>query len=108
MPTKLLDQLKKFGPAIIILILASVPLFKDLGKDSLRMWDESRLAINAYEMYYNHQWLTTYFGGQPDLWNTKPPLMIWMQVISMKIFGINEFALRFPSALAAYFSLTRS
>lgn len=29
----------------------------------------------------------------------KPPLFFWIQVLSMKIFGINEFAARFPNAL---------
>ena len=35
------------------------------------------------------------------MWNTKPPLLIWMIALCMKIFGYNEFALRLPSALAA-------
>jgi len=38
------------------------------------------------------------------MWNTKPPLMIWCQVISMKLLGINEWAIRLPSALAALFT----
>ena len=92
---------KTYLPGTLLLMLICFPLFKDLGTQSLRMWDESRLAINAYEMYHNHRWLTTHYGEIPDLWNTKPPFMIWMQVISMKLFGINEFAIRFPSAFAA-------
>ncbi len=53
-------------------------------------------------MLQNKQWFVTYFNGTPDMWNTKPPLMIWLQVLSIKCFGINEFAIRFPSALAAF------
>ncbi len=32
----------------------------------------------------------------------KPPLFIWMQVASMKVFGINEFAARLPNVVAAF------
>lgn len=66
----------------------------------IQTWDESRLAANAIEMYNNQQYLVSYYDGQPDLWNTKPPLMIWLQVISLHIFGINELAIRFPSIVA--------
>ncbi|MEQ9232885.1 MAG: glycosyltransferase family 39 protein [Coleofasciculus sp. E2-BRE-01] len=65
------------------------------------MWDESRLAVNALEMTLNGNWIVTYFDGQPDLWNTKPPLLIWLIALCMKLFGYNEFSLRLPSALAA-------
>ncbi len=35
----------------------------------------------------------------------KPPLFIWMQVVSMKLFGINEYAARFPNAVCGLVSL---
>lgn len=35
----------------------------------------------------------------------KPPVFIWLQALSMNIFGINEFAARFPNALCSVFSL---
>ncbi len=47
------------------------------------------------------EWIVPYFNGVMDYWNTKPPMINWLQIISMKIFGINEFAIRFPSAVAA-------
>lgn len=56
-------------------------------------------------MYYNGDWLVTKYDGQPDLWNTKPPLVIWMQVLSMHIFGVNELGMRMPSALISLASL---
>ncbi len=35
----------------------------------------------------------------------KPPLFIWMEVLSMKIFGINEFAARFPNIINGFLTL---
>ena len=66
-------------------VLAVFPLFVHLGSFPIQIWDESRLALNAQEMYFNHNFLVTYCYGSPELWNTKPPLMIWAQVLSMKI-----------------------
>jgi len=86
---------------VLTIILLALPLFRNLGALPMRSWDESNLAINAYNMYKNHNYLVTYFNGEPDLWNTKPPLMIWMQCLGMNVFSDVEFALRFPSAMAA-------
>ena len=98
---KITRFLTEYGILMLLIILMALPLFYNLGKQPVRMWDESRLAINAWEMYQDNDWIVTHYGDKPDMWNTKPPLMIWMQVISMKIFGVNEFGIRFPSAMAA-------
>lgn len=88
----------------LLFVLVCIPLFQDLGFLTIRNWDESRNIINAYEMYQNGNWLVPHFHGKPDMWNTKPPLLFWTQVISMKIFGLNELAFRLPSAFAALFT----
>lgn len=82
-------------------LLLAVPLFGGLGDLPVQLWDESRLMINSWEMYHNREFFILHFNGQPDLWNTKPPLVIWMQTASIGLFGFDEFALRFPSALCA-------
>ncbi len=84
--------------------LVYFPLFSHLGAFPIRIWDESRLANNAYEMMNNHNYIVTHHDGSPDMWNTKPPLMIWLQVLSMKMFGPGELAVRVPSAIAAFFT----
>jgi 4-amino-4-deoxy-L-arabinose transferase-like glycosyltransferase len=86
---------------LLLLISCYFIFFYKLGLPSVNLWDESRIAVNAIEMALNGNWIVTYFNGQPDLWNTKPPLFIWCVVLSMKFFGYNEFALRFPSAMCA-------
>lgn len=83
-----------------ILLAASV-LFYRLGAPPLNVWDEGRLANNALEMAKTGLSLLTTYDGIPDHWNTKPPLVIWLMSMSIRIFGPNEWAVRLPSALAA-------
>ena len=72
-----------------------------VGTPVLHLWDEARLAVNATEMLGTGDWLVTRYHGQPDLWNTKPPLLIWLQAASLYLLGYNTWALRLPSVLAA-------
>jgi 4-amino-4-deoxy-L-arabinose transferase-like glycosyltransferase len=90
----------KYGKYILLALLLFTPLFSGLDKQPLRIWDEAQLAVNALEMHTNGDLLVTHFKGEPDLWNTKPPFMIWLQVAALNVFGIGEFALRLPSAIA--------
>lgn len=95
------ERIFTWGALIILIMLCSYPLFLNLGRLSLRMWDESRNAINAYEMLNDHSFIVTHFNGQPDNWNSKPPLLIWVMAFFMKLFGPTMLAVRLPSALAA-------
>jgi 4-amino-4-deoxy-L-arabinose transferase-like glycosyltransferase len=81
--------------------LSALFLFADLGSYPVALWDESRLAVNAIEMFFTGPRLVTTYNFSPDLWNTKPPLLIWLMTASMRLFGPSEWALRLPSALAA-------
>ena len=40
-----------------------------------------------------------------DRFTEKPPLFFWLQVLSMKAFGINDFAARFPNAVCGIVTL---
>jgi 4-amino-4-deoxy-L-arabinose transferase-like glycosyltransferase len=95
----------RFTEVLKYLVLATIiiiPIFGHLEGLPIRIWDESRLAVNAFEMLYNGNFLVTHYDGVPDMWNTKPPLLVWFQVFFMKIFGPGELAVRLPSAIAAF------
>ncbi len=86
-----------------IFIIASLLFFPFLGDVHLFDWDEINFAESAREMLISGNYLTVQIDFRPFL--QKPPLFIWLQAISMSIFGINEFAARFPNALLGVFQL---
>ena len=61
--------------------------------------DEPRFAEASREMIERGNYVVPYFNNQLRL--DKPPLTYWAQVASYRIFGQNDFAARFPSAIAA-------
>lgn len=84
-----------------LLVACALFMFVDRRTPPIIIWDESRLAVNALEMHERGWSLVTTYGFAPDLWNTKPPLMIWLMNASMMLFGTSELALRLPAMLAA-------
>lgn len=88
----------------IYLVIAGALLYIPfLGGVHLFDWDEINFAESAREMIMSGDFLTVQIDFKP-FWE-KPPLFIWMQVVSMKIFGINEFAARFPNAVCGIVTL---
>jgi len=97
-------MLKKYEGVLtaLALLLIGAPLAFDLGALPIQNWDEARQAVNSLEMLRSGgQWLITTFDHHPDLWNTKPPLLIWLQALSMRLLGPTEVAVRVPSLLAS-------
>ena len=87
--------------AAAILSFTALFIGLDIAERPIALWDESRLAVNALEMRQRGFSLVTTYGFAPDLWNTKPPLLIWLQAGSIDLFGAREWAIRLPSLLAA-------
>jgi len=99
-----MNRLLKFFFVAIALVIISFPLVYKIKYRPIQMWDESRNAVNAIEMLKSENYLVRTFKNKYDSWETKPPLLIWLQVASMKVFGYNVFAIRFPSMVAALLS----
>ncbi len=87
----------------MIVLVSSLLFFPFLGNVHLFDWDEINFAESAREMIVTGDYLNVKINFK--LFWEKPPLFIWMQVLSMKFFGINEFAARFPNALAGIITL---
>ncbi len=88
---------------ILIIIVSSLLFIPFIGNVHLFDWDEINFAESAREMIVTGDYINVRIDFK--LFWEKPPLFIWMQVLSMKIFGINEFAARFPNAVAGIITL---
>ncbi len=100
--------MKKFI-LLLIILLAIVLRFYKLGANPPSLyWDEVSLGYNAYSIlktaHDEHGVFMplTNFGAFGDY---KPPGYIYATVPSIYIFGLNEFAVRFPSALFGVFTV---
>lgn len=96
-------QLSKKQIIIIIAALAALFFIPFLGRVHLFDWDEVNFAECAREMMVTHDYSRVYINFKP-FWE-KPPMFFWMQVGAMKIFGITDFAARFPNAICGIVTL---
>jgi len=85
--------------ALWALVLA-LPLLWQLGGTLLFDVDEGAFSEATREMMQSGDWGHTTLNGAPRF--DKPMGVYWLQALSASIFGINEFALRLPSALSCW------
>lgn len=86
------------------LLVASALLFiPGLGAVHLFDWDEINFAEIAREMVVTNNWAQPQIDYLP--FHEKPPLFIWFQALSMKMFGVGEFAARLPNAICGILTL---
>ncbi len=79
--------------------LLALGFFAGLGLAPLFDVDEGAFSEATREMLTSGNYLTTYLNGVPRY--DKPILIYWLQAASVRLFGLNEIALRLPSALAS-------
>jgi 4-amino-4-deoxy-L-arabinose transferase-like glycosyltransferase len=84
--------------ALLLLVWAALCL-PNLGAPSLWDVDEGNNAGCSLEMRESGNWIVPTFNYR--LREDKPPLLYWLQIAAYAVFGVNEFAARLPSALAA-------
>lgn len=90
--------------SLLLLALLSAMIFLPyLGSVHLFDWDEINFAEAAREMLATGEYSYVQINYQP--FQEKPPLFFWMQALSMKAFGVNEFAARLPNAVCGIISL---
>ncbi len=82
---------------LALLLLSGLLFFLGLGDMGLTDRDEGRNAEAGREMFESGDRLTPTFNG--ELRVAKPVLLYWLMEQSYRLFGSNEFAARFPSAV---------
>jgi 4-amino-4-deoxy-L-arabinose transferase-like glycosyltransferase len=87
----------------LIAAMSLLVLFAKLGQGDLGGYDAAVYAHEGKQMLATGQWWTVYLNGQPDF--DKPPMFVWLEALSMTVFGVSDFAARFPSALLGFGSV---
>lgn len=99
-----------FRLSIILLIIGGLVLRIYAASDFyLHQWDESFHALVSKNLIH-HPFLFTLYDNPVlpydykswttnHIWLHKPPLPLWAMASSIWIFGVNEFAVRFPSVI---------
>lgn len=82
-----------------VLVLLALWLLATSGWRPLMLPDEGRYAGVAREMLLGDPWLPT-LNGLPFF--HKPPLMYWIDMAAMSLFGVNPFAARLAPALGGW------
>ena len=82
---------------ILLLALAAVLFFVGLGSLGLTDRDEGRNAEAGREMYETGNYISPTFNYEPRF--AKPVFVYWLMSLSYHVFGVSEFAARFPSAI---------
>lgn len=91
-------SISKYLPVLLLIIFLS--FFAHLGNLPLFDADEGAYSEVTREMLVNNDFTSALLNDIPFF--HKPPLFFWIQAASIKILGLTEFALRLPSALAAF------
>ena len=106
----MLAHRKRWGLSISAVAVAALLIRTYASTDlALHPWDERYHALVAKHFIQTplvpklyHTPLLSYDYREwtsNHIWMHKPPLAMWLQAISMKTFGVHEFALRLPSVL---------
>ena len=82
---------------LLLFLLSCLLFFIGLGGMGLTDRDEGRNAEAGREMFASGDLVTPTFNG--ELRVAKPVFVYWLMTLSYHLFGVNEFAARFPSAL---------
>lgn len=88
---------------LLLAIMFAVPFFQFLGRYPLIEPDEGRYSEIPREMLERGDFITPLLNYVKYF--EKPPLLYWLNSLSFSIFGQNEFAARFPCALAGLLTI---
>lgn len=89
--------------SLLFALLGALLYIPFLGGVHLFDWDEINFAEISREMLIKEDYLRVYVNFQP-FWE-KPPFFFWMQALAMSVFGVGEFAARFPNAICGIATL---
>lgn len=88
---------------LVFLTMIAALYFVGLDRHGLFDVDEAIFAQASVEMMESGNHITPSYNGEPRY--HKPPMIYWLQSLSMKYLDISAFAARLPSAVLAFLSI---
>ncbi|MCF2149023.1 glycosyltransferase family 39 protein [Desmonostoc muscorum LEGE 12446] len=88
------------GSILWLMVIGWIAFGWNLGTIGLIDETEPLFAEASRQMFITGDWITPFFNG--DTRFDKPALIYWCQAIAYAIIGVNEWAVRLPSAIAAF------
>ncbi|MBN3899061.1 MAG: glycosyltransferase family 39 protein [Nostoc sp. NOS(2021)] len=82
-----------------LMVIGWIAFGWNLGNTGLVDETEPLFAEASRQMLVTGDWITPFFDGETRF--DKPALIYWCQAIAYAIIGVNEWAVRLPSAIAA-------
>ncbi|KYC43262.1 glycosyltransferase [Scytonema hofmannii PCC 7110] len=82
-----------------VILTGGIAFVWHLGSIGLIDETEPLFAEASRQMFVTGDWITPFFNAETRF--DKPALIYWFQAIAFSILGVNEWAVRLPSALAA-------
>ena len=92
-------QFNQWISIIILVVINAIAFFGNLGATGLIDETEPLFAESARQMLVRNDWITPYVNGETRF--DKPILIYWLIAIAYRFLGVNSWAVRFPSAIAA-------
>lgn len=96
------DYLPNISLCIFVFLILPLFFYK-LGQSSLISWDEAWYAEVARNILKTGNIINLAWNNLPFI--DHPPTGFWLMAITLKIFGVNEFWVRFPSAVSGIISI---
>jgi len=95
-----LPEIKRAMRTLAVLVFGMASLLYTLGNGGHSLWDrdEARFSEATREMIETGDWIIPHLNG--EIRYDKPILIYWLMSLPMRLWGVNEFSARFPSAMA--------
>src|SRR5262245_36314079 len=87
----------------LLFVISSVLLFSSLHKGDLSGYDDAFYAHYGEQMILSGDWWSLRLNGYHVF--EFPPMFPWLEALSMKVFGITDFAAKFPAALSGLLTI---
>ncbi|MFQ5452070.1 MAG: ArnT family glycosyltransferase [Candidatus Paceibacterota bacterium] len=94
---RLITHIKRNILLYLLIVAFGSLFFYRLDYNTLASWDEAWYASISRQMVRTGEYMNMVWNGKPYI--DHPPLGYWFMAGSYRLFGINEFSTRLPSAL---------